>query len=91
MGQTAERDDLLLDALVNNLIHPGRYIRTEALKALDALGNPAAVPALIELLRFGVTYDTPLGGTSRIGSAGTPSIPTRRSIAGRMVHRVMVW
>ncbi len=59
-GHAAERDDLLLDALINNLTHPERHIRTEALKALDDLGNPAAVPALIELLRFGVTYDTPL-------------------------------
>jgi hypothetical protein len=46
------RDDLLVDALVNNLTHPSIYIRAEALKALGELQNPAAVPALIELLRF---------------------------------------
>jgi hypothetical protein len=46
------RDDLLVDALVNNLTHPSLYIRAEALKALEELQNPAAVPALIELLRF---------------------------------------
>jgi len=48
----APRDDLLVDALVNNLTHPSQHIRIEALKALEELKNPAAVPALIELLRF---------------------------------------
>ena len=51
-SQAASREDLLLDALVNNLTHPSQHIRTNALKAIDELGNPAAIPALIELLRF---------------------------------------
>jgi hypothetical protein len=59
-GHTEERDERLLDALVHNLLHPGRYIRTEAIRDLDALNSPAALPALIELLRFGITFDTPV-------------------------------
>lgn len=51
-SQAASREEALLDALVNNLTHPGQHIRTNALKAIDDLGNPAAIPALIELLRF---------------------------------------
>ena len=60
VSQAAERDDVLLDALVNNLTHPDRYIRTEALKALERLGDAAALPALIELLRFDIRFDTPV-------------------------------
>ena len=60
MGQAAPRDDRLLDALMHNLTHPTQYTRTEALKALDTLGDAAAIPALVELLRFGVSFDTPL-------------------------------
>lgn len=51
-SQAASREEVLLDALVNNLTHPGQHIRTNALKAIEELGNPAAIPALIELLRF---------------------------------------
>ena len=51
-SQAASREEVLLDALVNNLTHTGEHIRTNALKAIDDLGNPAAIPALIELLRF---------------------------------------
>ncbi len=51
-SQAAPREGLLLDALVNNLTHPGQHIRTNALKAIEELGNPAAIPALIDLLRF---------------------------------------
>jgi Protein of unknown function (DUF3179)/HEAT repeats len=50
------RDEQLVDALVNNLTHPSQHIRVEALKALEELGNPAAVPALIELLRFNLLF-----------------------------------
>ena len=46
------RDDLLVDSLVANLTHPSQHYRVEALKALEELKNPTAVPALIELLRF---------------------------------------
>lgn len=59
-GHAAKRDELLLDALVHNLLHQGQYIRTEALTALEALGNPAALPALVELLRFDMAFDTPV-------------------------------
>jgi hypothetical protein len=52
LSRAASRDDLLVDALVNNLTHPSQYIRIEALKALEELKNPAAIPALIELMRF---------------------------------------
>ncbi len=55
-SQAASREGLLLDALVNNLTHPGQYIRTNALKAIEELGNPAAIPALIDLLRFDRLY-----------------------------------
>lgn len=48
----APQDELLIDALINNLTHPSPHVRTEALKAIDDLGNPRAIPALIELLRF---------------------------------------
>ena len=51
-SHAASHDDLLVDALVNNLTHPSQPIRIEALKALEELKNPAAVPAFIELLRF---------------------------------------
>lgn len=51
-NQAASRDDMLVDALVNNLTHPSQHIRVEALQALEELGNPAAIPALIELLRL---------------------------------------
>src|SRR5262249_46353957 len=51
-SHAASHDDLLVDALVNNLTHPSLHIRGEALKTLEELKNPAAVPALIELLRF---------------------------------------
>lgn len=49
---SAPRDDLLVDALVGNLTHPSQHLRVESLKALEELKNSAAVPALIELLRF---------------------------------------
>jgi hypothetical protein len=52
VSHAASRDDLLVDALVNNLTHPSQHIRVEALKALEELKNPVAVPAFIELLRF---------------------------------------
>jgi hypothetical protein len=52
----ATRNEQLVDALVNNLTHPSLHIRVEALKALEELGNPAAVPALIELLRFNMLF-----------------------------------
>ena len=42
----------LVDALVNNLTHASPHIRGEALKALADLKQPAAVPALIEIMRF---------------------------------------
>ena len=51
-SSAAPRDDLLVDALVANLTHPSQHIRIEALKGLEELNNSAAVPALIELLRF---------------------------------------
>ncbi len=51
-SQAASREEVLLDALVNNLTHPGHHIRANALKAIEELGNPATIPALIEMLRF---------------------------------------
>ncbi len=51
-SQAASREEALLDALVNNLTHSGQHIRTKALKAIEELGNQAAIPALIELLRL---------------------------------------
>jgi hypothetical protein len=56
-SHAASHDDLLVDALVNNLTHPSQPIRLEALKALEELKNPVAVPALIELLHlnFGIS------------------------------------
>lgn len=56
----ALQDDLLLDALLNNLTHPSSYVRTEALKAIDQQGNLSAVPALIELLRFEARFQLDL-------------------------------
>jgi hypothetical protein len=41
-----------VDALVNNLTHSSPHVRGAALKTLAELKNPAAVPALIELMRF---------------------------------------
>jgi hypothetical protein len=55
-SHAAAHDDLLVDALVNNLTHPSQHIRVEALKALEELGNPAAIPALIELMRFNMLF-----------------------------------
>lgn len=55
-SHAASRDDLLVDALVNNLTHPGQHIRVEALKALEELGSPTAIPALIELLRLDTLF-----------------------------------
>lgn len=71
-SQSASRDDLLLDALVNNLTHPGQHIRTQALKAIEELGNPAAIPALIELLRFDRLF-------------GTEAVPALERLAGEKV------
>jgi hypothetical protein len=59
-AQAAEPSGQSVDALINNLTHPDRHIRTEALNTLDTLGIQTAVPALIELLRFKVRFDTPL-------------------------------
>ena len=55
-SQSDSRDDLLLDALVYNLLHAEPYVQAEALKAIEQLGNPAAIPALIELLRFDLVF-----------------------------------
>ncbi len=71
-SQSASRDDLLLDALVNNLTHSGQHIRTQALKAIEELGNPAAIPALIELLRFDRLF-------------GTEAVPALERLAGEKV------
>ncbi len=57
------QDDLLIDALINNLTHPSPYVRTEALKAIGDLGNPNAIPALIELLRFEARFQLDLAPT----------------------------
>ena len=65
-SHAASHDDLLVDALVNNLTHPSQPIRLEALKALEELKNPAAVPALIELLRF----------NNRFGISTVPALET---------------
>ncbi|MBM4257454.1 MAG: DUF3179 domain-containing protein [Deltaproteobacteria bacterium] len=51
-SHAAQRDELLVDALVANLTHPSQHYRVEAIQALGELKNPAAIPALIELLRF---------------------------------------
>ena len=51
-GQPSARDTVLLDALVSNLTHLAPGTRERALSALDDLGDPRAIPALIELLRF---------------------------------------
>lgn len=48
----ASRDEMLVDALIGNLTHPSQHLRGEAMKRLSDLKNPAAIPALIELLRF---------------------------------------
>ncbi len=50
--QPSARDTVLLDALVSNLTHLAPGTRERALGALDDLGDPRAIPALIELLRF---------------------------------------
>ena len=71
-SQAASREDLLLDALVNNLTHPSQHIRTNALKAIDELGNPAAIPALIELLRFDQIF-------------GLETVPALERLAGEKV------
>lgn len=52
VSDAAAPDDRLVDALVNNLTHPGPDVRVKALKTLEELGDPAAIPALIELLHF---------------------------------------
>lgn len=59
-ADAAPQDDLLIDALINNLTHPSPHVRTEALKAIDDLGNPSAIPALIELLRFEARFQLDL-------------------------------
>lgn len=51
-SKAASRDEQLVDALVANLTHPSQHFRQEALTGLEELNNPAAVPALIELMRF---------------------------------------
>jgi hypothetical protein len=51
-SHAASRDELLVDSLVANLTHPSQHYRVEAIKALEELKDPAAIPALIELLRF---------------------------------------
>jgi hypothetical protein len=50
--QSSQEQEELVDALVNNLTHASPHIRGEALKTLARLKQPAAVPALIELMRF---------------------------------------
>ena len=52
VGQPSAQDTVLLDALVSNLTHLAPGTRERALSALDDLGDPRAMPALIELLRF---------------------------------------
>jgi hypothetical protein len=56
LSYAAPRDALLVDALVSNLTHPSLHIRGDALKTLEELKNPAAVPALIALLRFNTLF-----------------------------------
>ncbi|MBI3304215.1 MAG: DUF3179 domain-containing protein [Deltaproteobacteria bacterium] len=69
-SHAVSRDDLLVDALVNNLTHPGQHIRIEALKALEELGNPAAIPALIELLRLDTLFKlSPIATLERLSGA----------------------
>jgi hypothetical protein len=50
--QSLQEQDELVDALVNNLTHASPHLRGEAIKTLARLKQPAAVPALIELVRF---------------------------------------
>ena len=68
-SHAASGDDLLVDALVNNLTHPSQPIRVEALKALEELKNPAAIPAFIELLRFNSLF-------------GISTVPALESLTG---------
>ncbi|MBI3249662.1 MAG: DUF3179 domain-containing protein [Deltaproteobacteria bacterium] len=58
-GTTPERKEVreqereqLVDALVNNLTHSSPHIRGAAIKALGEAKQLAAVPALIEIMRF---------------------------------------
>lgn len=50
--KSSQEQEELVDALVNNLTHSSPHIRGEAMKTLAQLKQAAAVPALIELLRF---------------------------------------
>ena len=63
LAHATPQNDLLLDALINNLTHPSPYVRTEALKVIGDLGNPSAIPALIELLRFEARFQLDLSPT----------------------------
>lgn len=50
--KSSQEQEELVDALVNNLTHASPHIRGGAIKTLARLKQPAAVPALIELMRF---------------------------------------
>lgn len=50
--KSLQEQEELVDAVVNNLTHSSSHIRGEALKTLAELKDLAAVPALIELMRF---------------------------------------
>ena len=52
-AEAAQPPTLPIDTLVSNLTHPDLVVRTEALAALGKLGDRSAIPALIEMLRFG--------------------------------------
>ena len=83
-GQPAARDTVLLDALVSNLTHLAPGTRERALSALDDLGDPRAIPALIELLRFDAG-EAPLI-TGILGAPGqrAPRRRTHRSGMGQL-------
>lgn len=63
LAHATPQDDLLIDALINNLTHPSPSVRTQALKAIGDLGNPSAIPALIDLLRFEARFQLDLAPT----------------------------
>ena len=54
------QQDVLLNSLLFNLTHPDKAVRTSSLNSVRDLGNVAAVPALVDILRFNRIFELDL-------------------------------
>jgi len=51
------QQDVMLNSLLFNLTHPDKYVRESSLKRIRELKDKAAVPALVDLLRFNRIFE----------------------------------